>query len=57
MAFKIYIRDDIGNKVRAVGPDLPKVLSVQNLNITDGMLIKGNYRIPIAHILFIQEII
>lgn len=57
MSFKIYIRDGIGNEIHNVDPYLPKVLDVANLNITDGMLIKGNYRIPVEHILFIQEIL
>ncbi len=57
MAFKIYIKDNIGNMIHQHLNGIPKIIEVQNLTITDGMLIKGNYRIPIDHILFIQEII
>jgi len=56
MSFKIYIRDDIGNHITAIDEDLPKIFNVISLNITDGMLIKGKYRIPLEHILFIQEV-
>lgn len=57
MSFKIYIRDSIGNEIQMIAPGLPKIFNVAMLNITDGMLVKGNYRIPVEHILFIQEII
>ncbi len=56
MSFKIYIRDEIGNEIHKVDAALPKVFNSANLNITDGMLVKGNYRIPVEHILFIQEV-
>jgi len=57
MPFKIYIRDDIGNQICNINQDLPKIFNVTTLNITDGMLVKGDYRIPIEHILFIQEVL
>ena len=57
MSFKIYIRDYAGNEIADIDPGLPKIFNTAQLNITDGMLVKGNYRIPIEHILFIQEIL
>jgi len=42
--------------IAAIDQDLPKKFTTQSLQITNGFLVKGNYRIPINHILFIQEI-
>jgi len=55
MPFNIYLRDNIGNEITQF-LDIPKLITVNELTITDGMLIKGNFRIPIHHILFIWEV-
>lgn len=56
MSFVVYIKDNIGNMVSAIDPNLPKVFTTSTLQITDGMLVKGNYRLPVEHILFIHEV-
>jgi len=42
--------------ISGIDPDLPKQFNTATLNITDGLLSKGNYKIPIEHILFIHEV-
>jgi hypothetical protein len=56
MSFEIHLKDNIGNDLSKILADLPKIITVQTLQITDGFLVKGNYRIPIEHILFIKEV-
>lgn len=55
MSYVVYIKDNIGNMIGAIDPDLPKQVTLPVLNINDGLLYAGNYKIPIGHILFIKE--
>jgi len=54
--FKIYLKDNIGNMFKQIDEDLPKQFTTQSLQISNGLLSKGNYKIPVEHILFIQEV-
>ena len=54
MPFNVYLRDSIGNQVSAFG--LPKVFTTPTLDISDGLLTKGAYKIPLSHILIIEEV-
>ncbi len=56
MSFKVYLKRNIGYQIANIDQDLPIVFSVQTLQITDGLLKKGAYSIPLTHILFIQEV-
>jgi len=50
--FKVTIKENIGNEIdRDV-----KTFNVSTLEINNGLLKKGNYYIPIEHILFIEEV-
>jgi len=57
MVFEIYLKDEIGNQIAQHLDELPKVVTVASLTINDGLLKKGNYYIPVEHILFIEEIV
>lgn len=50
--FKITLLDNIGNEI---GKNV-KTFNVSTLEINNGLLKKGNYYIPIEHILFIEEV-
>jgi len=56
MSYVVYIKDNIGNELHTIDEDLPKHFHLQQLQINDGFLVKGAYRIPINHILFIHEV-
>ena len=56
MTFEIHLKDDIGNEISAL-VDVGKVFTVSTLNIYNDILLKkGNYYVPIEHILFIKEV-
>jgi len=55
MSFIIYLKEDIGNQISAILDEPIKEITVTTLNISDGLLKKGNYYIPLEHILFIKE--
>lgn len=55
MSFEIYLRDDIGNQISGF-VDVGKKFTVTTLDLNEGLLKKGSYRIPIEHILFIKEV-
>jgi len=52
MSFDITLQENIGNEI---GLGI-KTFNVVTLNITNGLLKKGDYYIPVEHILFIKEI-
>jgi len=56
MSFKIYIKKEIQNEISLYIDQISKVITVNSLNIQNGLLIKGSYQIPINDILFIEEI-
>lgn len=56
MAFEIYLKKEIGNQIGELFTELPKKITVTTLTISDGLLKKGNYQIPIEHILVIKEV-
>jgi len=56
MSFIIYLKDDIGNEISAILDEPIKEITVSTLSINDGLLKKGNYYIPLEHILFIKEV-
>jgi len=56
MAYKVYLKDNIGNELAGYIEDLPKAFITSTLQITDGLLKKGIYQIPVEHILFIEEV-
>ena len=55
MPYRIYLKDDIGNEISTI-MNVPKIIDVTTLDLSDGLLTKGAYKIPIQHILFIEEI-
>lgn len=55
MTFEIYLKKELGNDI-AQYVDVGKMFAVTTLNITDGLLKKGAYQIPIEHVLFIKEV-
>lgn len=56
MTFEIHLKKQIGNEIGFILGEGFKIVYVSTLNITDGLLKKGDYYIPIEHILFIKEI-
>jgi len=56
MAFEIHFKNDIANQINIIKNIDAKNITVSTLNITDGLLKKGNYYIPVENILFIEEI-
>jgi len=56
MAFEIYLKKEIGNQIGAILGEGFKVVTVASLTINDGLLKKGDYYIPVEHILFIKEV-
>lgn len=56
MAFEIYIKKEIQNEIAIYIDDVNKKITLQNLNISDGLLTAGSYKIPVEHILFIKEV-
>jgi len=56
MAFKVYLRKDVGNQISLILAEGIKEFTVNTLEISDGLLKKGSYYIPVEHILFIKEI-
>lgn len=57
MPYKIYLKKEIQNEISRYKEIVNKTITVQNLpTITDDLLIKNNVRIPIQHILFIEEV-
>lgn len=56
MSYIVYIKDNIGNMIGGIDQNLPKQFTTGTLQITDGLLKKSNYLIPVEHILFIEEI-
>jgi len=55
MSFTVYLKKDEGNQINHILGTNVKVTTVATLNISDGLLKKGNYYIPVDHILFIEE--
>lgn len=56
MAFEVYLKKEIGNAINTILDTNIKVFEVATLDINFGLLKKGNYQIPIEHILFIKEV-
>lgn len=56
MAYVVYIKDNVGNMIGEIDADLPKHFTVQTLQIANGLIKKGNYYLPVEHILFIHEV-
>lgn len=56
MAYVVYLKNNIGNMILQIDQDLPKQFTTSTLQITDGLLTKGDYKIPVEHILFIHEV-
>jgi len=55
MAFTVYLKKDLGQQINNILGTNVKVTTVATLNISDGLLKKGNYYIPVENILFIEE--
>lgn len=55
MAYVIYLKKDEGNQISEILEMGIKQFTVPTLSIIDGLLKKGNYYIPVQHILFIKE--
>ena len=56
MVFTVYLKDDIGNQLGELLGKGMKSFNVGTLSISDGLLTKGDYRIPINHILLVVEV-
>lgn len=57
MPFEIYIKKEIANEISQIVEEVNRdKIVVATLDITYGLLTKGNYKIPLNHILFIKEI-
>jgi len=56
MVFEIYLKKEVGNNISHIIGIGIKSSNVDTLDISGGFLTKGDYRIPIQHILFIKEV-
>lgn len=56
MTFTVYLKKDEGNQISDVLNIGIKTFNVTTLEISNGLLKKGDYHIPIDHILFIREV-
>lgn len=56
MPYVVYLKKQEGNKINLILSTNVKQFNVTNLEISNGLLKKGNYYIPVEHILFIQEV-
>jgi len=54
--FKVYLKKNEGNEISNVLDLSIKSFTVPILEISNGLLKKGNYYVPIQHILFINEV-
>jgi hypothetical protein len=55
MPYKIILKKLEGNEINQI-LEITREIFVSSLNIQEGFLIKGSYRIPINNILFIEEV-
>lgn len=56
MSFEIYLKKEIGNEIGYILGEGFKTVTVSTLDISDGLLKKGSYYVPVEHILFIKEV-
>lgn len=58
MTFEIVLKQNIAGEIGNTldEDELPISITVNNLDINAGLLKKGNYYIPVEHILFIKEV-
>jgi len=56
MPFEIYLKTEIAFQINHYENIDGHTVTVNTLDITDGLFKKGDYYIPIDHILFIKEI-
>jgi hypothetical protein len=56
MSFIIYVKKEIGNNISRYLNIPIKQFTTETLDISNGLLTKGAYKIPIEHILFIEEV-
>jgi len=53
--FKIYLKRKEGNEISNI-KQTGKIIEVNNLNILNGCITFGNYTLPLANVLFIEEV-
>jgi hypothetical protein len=57
MPYNIYFKKEIQNEISRYKQIVNKTITVTTMpTITDGFLVKNNVRIPVCHILFIEEV-
>jgi len=56
MAFVVYLKETEGNEISNILETHIKKFNVATLEISNGLLKKGSYYIPVEHILFIKEV-
>lgn len=56
MPYEIHLKEDYGNRISDILKIPIKKISVPTLTISNGLLQKNNYYIPLDNILFIKEV-
>jgi len=56
MVFQIILKKEIQNEIATYLGEIPKTITIPALDINNGLLTKGSYKIPIDHILIIKEL-
>lgn len=56
MTYTVYLKKQEGNEISTILGQGVKKFDVATLTISSGLLKKGDYYIPIEHILFIKEV-
>jgi hypothetical protein len=57
MPYEIQLKIDIASELELMFGLEVSSFTVQDLTINNGLLKKGNYYIPVEHILFIKEVV
>ena len=56
MVYRVTLKGNIHSEIDKYFQGIERKIEVATLNITDGLLKKGSYYIPVEHILFIEEV-
>ena len=56
MPYVVYLKENEGQQINNILELNLKSFNVSTLDISNNLLKKGNYYIPVEHILFIKEI-
>lgn len=56
MSFDVHLKKAEANETSHILGVGIRSFNVSTLDISDGLLVKGSYRIPVEHILFIKEV-